>query len=56
MGLRRSVPLRLLWSRYGVAVGLAAGSGVDDCSGLGLALLTGDGDSLGLGEVCAVTR
>jgi hypothetical protein len=41
-------------SRYGVAVGLAAGSGVADCSGLGLALLTGD--SFGVGDVCAVTR
>jgi hypothetical protein len=39
---------------YGVVVGLAAGSGVADCSGLGLALLSGD--SFGVGEVCAVTR
>jgi hypothetical protein len=34
--------------RYGVAVGLAAGSGVADCSGLGLGLLTGD--SFGVGD------
>jgi hypothetical protein len=39
---------------YGVVEGLAAGSGVADCSGLGLALLTGD--SFGVGEVRAVTR
>jgi len=41
-------------SRYGVAVGFATGSGVADCSGLGLALLSGD--SFGVGEVCALTR
>lgn len=34
--------------RYGVAVGLAAGTGVLDCSGLGLGLLTGD--SFGVGD------
>ena len=34
--------------RYGVAVGLAAGTGVVDCSGLGLGLLTGD--SFGVGD------
>jgi hypothetical protein len=47
-------PLHHSVSRYGVVVGLAAGSGVADCSGLGLVLLSGD--SFGVGEVCAVTR